>query len=183
MNEAAQALVTRCATLRLTVATAESCTGGLLAAAITAVPGASAVFGTGFVTYSNAAKTNLLGVPAGLITSVGAVSEAVARRMAQGARERAVVDLAVSITGIAGPDGGTAQKPVGTVWFGMSSPLGVQTRHMVFKGGRDAVRQQSAVFALHWLLETSRGIHNEQKHRDMGKGQARWPQDEPDHGL
>jgi len=183
VNEVARALVTRCGTFGLTVATAESCTGGLLAAAITAVPGASAVFGTGFVTYSNAAKSQLLGVPAGLITSVGAVSEAVARRMAEGARARAAVDVAVSITGVAGPEGGSAQKPVGTVWFGMSSPAGVLARHMVFKGDRDAVRQQSVVFALNWLLETSRGIKNEQKHLGVGKSQARWPQDEPDHGV
>jgi len=138
----------------LTLATAESCTGGLVAAAITAVPGSSAVLDRGFVTYSNAAKTELLGVPAGLIDSVGAVSEAVARRMAQGAKQRAGVDLAVSVTGVAGPDGGSPQKPVGTVWFGLATADGqVFTHHRLFPGDRQAIRAASTLFALQLLWD------------------------------
>ncbi len=136
----------------LRMATAESCTGGLVAAAITAIPGASAVFTHGFVTYANEAKTELLGVPAELLAAVGAVSEPVARAMARGARARSGADVAVSITGIAGPDGGSAEKPVGTVWFGLAGPRGERTYHHIFQGGRDAVRAQSAAFAL-GLLE------------------------------
>jgi nicotinamide-nucleotide amidase len=148
-------LVMSCRARNLTVATAESCTGGLIAAAITAIPGSSAVLDRGFVTYSNAAKTEMLGVPAGLIDSVGAVSEAVALRMAQGAKARAGVDLAVSVTGVAGPDGGTAEKPVGTVWFGMADRHGTKTIVKKFPGDRDAVRQASVTFALNLLLAGS----------------------------
>jgi nicotinamide-nucleotide amidase len=137
----------------ITVATAESCTGGLIAGAITGIPGSSAVLTHGFVTYSNAAKTEMLGVPAGLIDAVGAVSEAVARRMADGARQKSGADVAVSVTGIAGPDGGTAQKPVGTVWFGLAGKDGVTTYHRVFAGGRDAVRAASVTLALELLLK------------------------------
>jgi nicotinamide-nucleotide amidase len=144
-------LVALCKARGVTVATAESCTGGLIAAAITEVPGSSAVFTHGFVTYSNAAKSEMLGVPAGLITSVGAVSEAVASRMAAGARQRAGATLAVSVTGIAGPDGGTPQKPVGTVCFGLASPSGVTTYTKRFMGNRHEVREESVVFALELL--------------------------------
>jgi nicotinamide-nucleotide amidase len=148
-------VVARCRAQNLTIATAESCTGGLIAAAITEIPGASAVFTHGFVTYSNAAKTEMLGVPAGLIAAVGAVSEAVARRMASGAKQRARADLAVSVTGIAGPDGGSPEKPVGTVWFGLANAAGVTTYHRVFQGDRQAIRHASAEFALHLLLQGS----------------------------
>ena len=147
-------LVALCKAKGVTIATAESCTGGLIAAAITEVPGSSAVFGQGFVTYSNAAKTEMLGVPAGLITAVGAVSEAVAATMAQGARNRASADLAVSVTGIAGPDGGTPQKPVGTVCFGLASPQGVTTYTKHFNGNRREVREQSMDFALELLSKS-----------------------------
>lgn len=102
----------------LTLATAESCTGGLAAAAITAIPGSSAVFDRGFVTYTNAAKTDCLDVPLDMIVRFGAVSEEVARAMAVGALEHSKADVAVSITGVAGPDGGTPDKPVGLVHFG-----------------------------------------------------------------
>jgi nicotinamide-nucleotide amidase len=146
-------LVARCRAKNLTIATAESCTGGLIAGALTAIPGSSAVFTHGFVTYSNTAKTEMLGVPAALIASVGAVSEAVARRMAQRARQRAKTDLAVSVTGIAGPDGGSAQKPVGTVWFGLANTHGTTTYHRIFPGDRDAIRQASVEFALQLLLQ------------------------------
>jgi nicotinamide-nucleotide amidase len=101
----------------LLLATAESCTGGLVAAVITSIAGCSSVFERGFVTYSNAAKTELLGVPAEMIAAHGAVSEPVARAMAEGALLRSHADIAVSVTGIAGPDGGSAEKPVGLVHF------------------------------------------------------------------
>jgi nicotinamide-nucleotide amidase len=147
-------LVTLCRARQLTVTTAESCTGGLVAGAITAIPGASAVLDRGFVTYSNAAKTELLGVPAALIGEVGAVSEAVARGMAAGARLRANTDLAVSITGIAGPDGGSVEKPVGTVWFGLATDKGaLLARHQLFTGDRDQIRAASVIFALEFLLD------------------------------
>ncbi len=111
----AAALVARMKAAGLTLATAESCTGGLIAGLVTEVPGSSAVLDRGFVTYSNAAKTDLLGVPAELIETYGAVSEAVARAMAEGALARSGADLAVAVTGIAGPGGGSAAKPVGLV--------------------------------------------------------------------
>ncbi len=134
-----------------TLSTAESCTGGLVAAAITTVPGASAVFTHGFVTYADAAKTQMLGVPADLLAMVGAVSEPVARAMAEGARARSGADVAVSITGIAGPDGGTPEKPVGTVWFGLAGPSESLTYHQNFHGNRDEIRAQSVAFALRLL--------------------------------
>lgn len=147
-------LVELCRAKGLTLATAESCTGGMIAGAITDVPGASAVFTHGFVTYSNAAKTQMLGVPAALIDAEGAVSEAVARRMAIGACARAGVDMAIAVTGIAGPDGGTTLKPVGTVWFGLKGCDGeVYAIHRVFAGGRAEVRALSVAFALELLLQ------------------------------
>ncbi len=153
MSTKAAELVARCRTKNLTIATAESCTGGLIAGAITAIPGSSAVFTHGFVTYSNTAKTEMLGVPAALIAAIGAVSEDVARHMAQGARHQAKTDLAVSVTGIAGPEGGSAEKPVGTVWFGLANAQGATTYHRIFPGDREAVRQASVEFALHLLLQ------------------------------
>jgi nicotinamide-nucleotide amidase len=146
-------LVMLCRAKGVTIATAESCTGGLIAAAITAIPGSSAVLDRGFVTYSNNAKTELLGVPAGLIASIGAVSEAVAQRMATAAKSRAHTDIAVSVTGIAGPDGGTPQKPVGTVWFGLANRHSdISTHHQLFKGDRAEIRAASVTFALNLLL-------------------------------
>ena len=141
------------------LATAESCTGGLLSAAVTSVAGSSDWFGYGFVTYSNTAKTDLLGVDTGLFAQVGAVSAEVARAMAQGARQRAGADLAVAVTGIAGPGGGSAEKPVGTVWFGLATGQGLavslEARHALFAGDRGAVRMQAAQFALQWALEAA----------------------------
>ncbi|GJD95396.1 CinA family protein [Methylobacterium iners] len=124
----AEALIAAYATASKTIATAESCTGGLVAGLLTAVPGSSAVVERGFVTYSNAAKTEMLGVPAALVDAHGAVSEPVARAMAEGALARSEADVAVAITGIAGPGGGSAQKPVGLVHFGLAS-RGSATRH------------------------------------------------------
>lgn len=114
----AAALIDRCRAARLKVATAESCTGGLIAGLLTEIPGSSAVVERGFVVYSNDAKEELLGVPAATLVAHGAVSEAAARAMAEGALQASRADIAVSVTGIAGPDGGTAEKPVGLVWFG-----------------------------------------------------------------
>ncbi len=145
----AEAVLAACRAAGLRVATAESCTGGLIAGALTAVAGSSDVVERGFVTYSNEAKTEMLGVPAGLIASVGAVSEAVARAMAEGAVVHARADLAVAVTGVAGPGGGSAEKPVGLVWFGLAR-RGAATavvRH-VFAGDRGAVRRQAVVEAL-----------------------------------
>ncbi len=156
--ELAEKLVVHCQARRLMVATAESCTGGLIAGALTSIPGSSDLFGYGFVTYSNAAKTELLGVPPGLISAVGPVSEAVAAAMAEGALKRAQADLAVSVTGLAGPEGGTPFTPVGTVWFGLAIKgcPGALRRHRRFTGDRQVVREASVAYALHLLLEGSR---------------------------
>jgi nicotinamide-nucleotide amidase len=124
----AEALIETCKARGLTLATAESCTGGLVASLLTEVAGSSAVVDRGFVTYSNAAKAEMLGVPPDLIAAEGAVSEPVARAMAEGARERAGAALAVSITGIAGPGGATPTKPVGLVHFGLAA-AGRATTH------------------------------------------------------
>lgn len=114
----AAALLDRCKSAGLMIATAESCTGGLIAGLLTEIPGSSAVVERGFVVYSNLAKEQLLGVPADTIATFGAVSEETARAMAEGAMNASRADLVVSVTGVAGPGGGSAGKPVGTVWFG-----------------------------------------------------------------
>ncbi|MBU6397910.1 MAG: nicotinamide-nucleotide amidohydrolase family protein [Rhodospirillales bacterium] len=132
----------------MTLATAESCTGGLVAGAITAVSGSSAVFTHGFVTYANAAKTQMLGVSEAMLAAHGAVSAPVAQAMAEGARNRAHTNAAVSVTGIAGPDGGSAEKPVGTVWFGLATAAGSVSEHRLFIGNRDEIRAQAVAFAL-----------------------------------
>ncbi len=133
----------------LTIATAESCTGGMVAAALTSIPGSSAVLDRGWVTYSNHAKRDELGVPMDLINAHGAVSEQVAVAMAEGALSHSTVDIAVSITGIAGPDGGTADKPVGLVYFACAM-RGHQTIHLhhIFLGNRNEIRRQAANAAL-----------------------------------
>lgn len=135
------------------MATAESCTGGLIAAACTELSGSSAWFERGFVTYSNAAKTELLGVEAALIASEGAVSELVARAMVAGALRQSQAQVAVAVTGVAGPTGGSALKPVGMVWFGFALPgqLISEVRH--FDGDRAAVRQATLQHALQRLVE------------------------------
>lgn len=130
---------------------AESCTGGLVGGRLTEVPGSSDVFIGAVVCYANRTKTELLGVPAGLIEAHGAVSEPVARAMAEGARERLKVDLAVSVTGIAGPTGGSADKPVGTVWFAVASAARTEARRVVFLGSRREVRERAAQTALYLL--------------------------------
>ena len=138
---------------RLMLATAESCTGGMVAAAITDISGSSAWFERGFVTYSNLAKTEMIGVPAALIEQHGAVSEPVAKAMAEGALRNSRAQVSVSITGVAGPAGGSEAKPVGTVSFAWSNRLhtGAETQH--FKGDREQVRTQAAAHALRKLLE------------------------------
>jgi nicotinamide-nucleotide amidase len=130
------------------LATAESCTGGMVAAACTDLAGSSAWLERGFVTYSNAAKTQMLSVDAQLIASHGAVSEPVARAMAQGALQHSAAQVALAITGVAGPGGGSAAKPVGTVWFAFAGPWGVCSEVQHFGGERAAVRQAAALHAL-----------------------------------
>ncbi len=130
------------------IATAESCTGGLLARRLTDTPGSSRTFERGWVTYSNESKTQAVGVPASEIEAHGAVSAAVAEGLARGARERSGAEVGVGITGIAGPDGGTAEKPVGLVFIGVASPLGEAVRRYQFSGTRATVRERSAQSAL-----------------------------------
>ena len=134
------------------LATAESCTGGLIAAACTDLAGSSDWFERGFVTYSNEAKTAMLGVPAALIAAHGAVSEAVARAMAQGAVQQSLAQISVAVTGIAGPSGGSADKPVGTVWVAWSLPSGVTSEVQHFAGDRAAVRAATVQHALSRLI-------------------------------
>ena len=142
----------------LRIATAESCTGGLIAGACTELAGSSDWFDRGFVTYSNEAKAEMLGVDAAVIASHGAVSEPVARLMAGGALSRSLADLAVAVTGVAGPGGGSAAKPVGTVWLAWAwraADGAVETDALLqrFAGDRAAVRQATVVCALQGLLD------------------------------
>ena len=137
------------------MATAESCTGGLIAAACTAAAGSSDWFERGFVTYSNAAKTELLGVPAALIAAHGAVSEEAARAMVLGALAHAPVQLAAAVTGIAGPGGAVPGKPVGTVWLAWGTAAGVQAERLQLDGDRDAVRAATVHAALRRLNEAA----------------------------
>lgn len=133
---------------------AESCTGGLIAGSITDVPGSSAYFDRGFVTYSNQSKHDLLGVKCQTLSQWGAVSEPTVREMAIGALKMAEADIAVSVSGIAGPDGGAPNKPVGTVWFGWASGDGrVMVSKKIFLGNRLQVRQQAVNYALLVILE------------------------------
>ena len=148
----AETLLARCRAANLLLATAESCTGGLIAATLTAIAGSSDVVDRGFVTYSNEAKTELVGVDPALIAAHGAVSEPVARAMAEGALARSRAHLSVAVTGVAGPGGGSADKPVGLVWFGCARRGGaVVTRQQVFPGDRTAVRRATVAEALAML--------------------------------
>ena len=157
-DQATPALVAATAALLLQkgwmMATAESCTGGLIAGACTELAGSSTWFERGFVTYSNAAKTELLGVDAALIEAHGAVSEPVARAMAEGAVARSAAQAAVAVTGVAGPTGGSPEKPVGTVWFGWSVGGQVRTERRRFEGDRAAVRAAT----VHYALQTLAGL-------------------------
>ncbi|SDR05523.1 CinA family protein [Pseudovibrio sp. Tun.PSC04-5.I4] len=153
LKERARILISLFAEREIKIATAESCTGGLLAGLLTEVPGSSAVFDRGFVTYSNEAKHEMIGVPIDLLMSYGAVSSEVAKAMASGAHFCSNADVAISITGIAGPDGGTKDKPVGLVHFGFSAD-DKETGHIqcLFENtGRDGIRYQALVQALEIL--------------------------------
>ena len=138
---------------RVMLATAESCTGGLVAGAITDIAGSSAWFERGFVTYSNRAKMEELGVDPDIIARHGAVSGETAKAMAQGARAASGAQWAVAVTGIAGPAGGSPAKPVGTVWFAWAGPRGVETLHRRLEGDRAAVRTASVAIALQGLVD------------------------------
>lgn len=144
---------------RLKIAAAESCTGGLLSAALIEIPGSSAVFERGFITYSNKAKEEVLGVPGDIIADYGAVSEVVARSMAEGALEESRANIAISITGVAGPGGGTRMKPVGTVHFALARENApIRHRQESFGDiGRSEIRLASVETALEMLLESVSG--------------------------
>jgi nicotinamide-nucleotide amidase len=152
--ELAERVVDKAGAEGLLIAAAESCTGGMVAAAITDVPGASAVFERGFVTYSNEAKSELLGVAPDLIDRHGAVSREVASAMAAGALSHSRADVAISVTGVAGPSGGSAAKPVGLVWFALAARSeAVHVERRVFSSGdRAFVRQRATETALRLLL-------------------------------
>lgn len=152
----AEKLIQSHAKLGQMVATAESCTGGMVSAALTDIAGSSAVLDRGFVTYSNAAKTEMLGVDSMMIAQHGAVSEIVARAMAQGALARSNADISVSITGVAGPGGGSPEKPVGTVMFGRAisgQPVESWSKAFGADKSRAEIRHQAALFALELLLQ------------------------------
>jgi nicotinamide-nucleotide amidase len=140
-----------CRERRLTLGTAESCTGGLVAARLTSVPGSSAVFVGGVVAYADQVKAMELGVPADILERHGAVSAETAAAMARGARERLGTDLALSVTGIAGPDGGSEEKPVGLVYLHAVGPGGARSADFVFPGDRESIRRRAAVTALHLM--------------------------------
>jgi len=149
----AEDVISACKNMNLRLATAESCTGGLIAGCLTAVSGASDVLQHGYVTYANQAKINLLGVPADILNKHGAVSEPVSKAMAEGAIESGDADMAISVTGIAGPSGGSDEKPVGLVHISVAR-TGYETLHErhVFNGDRNAVRLQTIEAALELLL-------------------------------
>lgn len=137
----------------LGLCTAESCTGGLIAGCITSVSGASACFEGGLVTYSNAAKTRLIGVPEAVIEKYGAVSGETARAMAEGARDKLAADMSVAVTGIAGPTGGTPDKPVGTVYIAVARKGKTSVRKFLFTGTRHGIRKQTTEEALKFVLD------------------------------
>jgi nicotinamide-nucleotide amidase len=144
----AEALLAACRDKGVMLATAESCTGGLIAAALTAIAGSSDVVDRGFVTYSNDAKHRMIGVPTALIEAHGAVSENVARAMAEGALRNSAAQIAVSVTGVAGPSGGSAEKPIGLVWFGLAcAGRPTLAERQVFPGDRTAIRAATVLHA------------------------------------
>lgn len=149
LKDDAQALLVAAENAGLTIAAAESCTGGLVTGLLTALPGSSAVVERGFVTYSNEAKTQMLGVPADTIAAVGAVSEEVCAAMLTGVLANSPADLAIAITGVAGPGGGSAEKPVGLVYVGVASRSGaLDVTRNLFDGDREAVRVASIAKAI-----------------------------------
>lgn len=143
-----------------TITTAESCTGGGIGYWLTAVPGSSAYVDRGFITYSNKAKQQLLAVRSATLLQYGAVSEQTVREMAEGAAKAAGADMAIAVSGIAGPDGGSAYKPVGTVCFGFYLAGHIASSHLVFTGERQQVRQQAIDFALKQSIELLTAISN-----------------------
>ena len=152
---AAEKMVAEFSSRGLVCAVAESCTGGAVGSAIVSVSGASAVFAGGVISYSNDVKREVLHVSASTLERHGAVSSETACEMASGARELMNADFAVSVTGIAGPGGGSAEKPVGLVWFGLAGKNGVRTERMVFSGDRAEVRGAAVEHALEMLLEAA----------------------------
>ena len=148
----AEKLVDRLGKLGKTCGTAESCTGGGIGSAITAVPGSSTVFMGGVISYDNSVKQGVLGVSPETLATVGAVGPETAEQMAIGACNVLKVDYAVSVTGIAGPGGGSAEKPIGLVWFGIATPNGVKTEKHIFPGDRAEVRAAAVEHALSMLL-------------------------------
>lgn len=158
MNKELQQLLEQLATLAIerdqVIATAESCTAGMIAAALTELSGSSAWFDRGFVTYSNQAKEQMLGVTEETLQGPGAVSAATVAQMAQGALARSAASMAVSVSGVAGPGGGSESKPVGTVWMAWASrDFGHRTRHYIFPGDRAAIREQTVIEAIRGLIE------------------------------
>lgn len=138
-----------------TLTCAESCTGGLVSSMLTAIPGASRAFHAGFITYSNAMKTALLGVQESTLAQYGAVSEQTVREMALGALQRSGANYAIAISGIAGPDGGTEEKPVGTVWIAWGTTAHIHAQHFLFDGSRQQCQQRAATTALDLLYRTA----------------------------
>ncbi len=153
MSTQLEIITQRLAQQNLRITCAESCTGGLLAANLTRLPGSSAWFEMGFVAYSNGAKQQLLNVNPITLRHYGAVSEEVVREMALGALIASKADYALSISGIAGPDGGSEDKPLGTVWFGLASKQRIWAQKQQFQGDRDSIRAQSVQYALQFLTQ------------------------------
>ena len=162
-EDLAAVLLDACAGRGLTVSLAESCTGGLVGARLTAIPGSSRVFAGGMICYANALKTDL-GVDPRILDAHGAVSEEAVRAMAGAARDRFATSLAAAVTGIAGPDGGSAEKPVGTVWFGIAGPLGIESARYVFPGSRQDIRARAAQSALLGLWRAARRLGGPRPH-------------------
>jgi nicotinamide-nucleotide amidase len=148
-EEVAQLLLSQ----KQTIATAESCTGGLIAFRLTNVPGSSTFFERGAVTYSNRSKTEMLGIPEAVIQKYGAVSEQTAKQMAERIRKKGGTDLGLAVTGIAGPTGGTLEKPVGTVFIALSYDRTTECQKYLFQGDREAIRRKISEAALTWVRD------------------------------
>lgn len=146
-------LATLCKSEQQVVATAESCTGGMIAASMTNLAGSSEWFDCGFVTYSNNAKMQMLGVDSATLDNSGAVSSATVSEMAIGAVSRSNATIACAVSGVAGPGGGSAEKPVGTVWIAWAGPAGVRQQRFLFSGNRDEIRQRTVEEALQGLID------------------------------
>ncbi len=152
-RDLAQQLAVLCRSARQMVATAESCTGGMIAASMTNLAGSSDWFDCGFVTYSNNAKMQMLGVDSATLDGSGAVSSATVSEMALGAVSRSNATIACAVSGVAGPGGGSVEKPVGTVWIAWAGPAGVRQQQFLFPGNRDEIRQRTVEEALRGLID------------------------------